>query len=77
MSAPEVEVAHLREALIKVVEALDTEGLERSEAYAIAVAALHRSGPRPHSCSFCGNAFEFPGQLREHLDRVHASWAAA
>jgi hypothetical protein len=77
MSAPEVEVAHLREALIKIIEALDAQGLDHSEAYLVAVAALATPGPRPCRCSVCGTSFRWPGELAEHLARVHGSWAAA
>jgi hypothetical protein len=73
----DLEVAHLREALVRIIEVLDAEDRADSEAYLVATAALHRPGPRSCSCRFCGNAFDFPGQLAEHLDRVHGSWAAA
>jgi hypothetical protein len=70
------EVARLREALVKVVEALDAEGRADSEAYLLALAALHRAGPRPRRCRQCGATFDWPGQEDEHFRNVH-KWLPA
>jgi hypothetical protein len=73
VSAPsrDLEAVRLRSTLVRISEILEDEGRTDSEAYLFALAALHRPGPRSCSCRLCGNRFAFPGQLAEHLDRVH------
>jgi hypothetical protein len=71
------DVAHLRAALVRIVETLDAEGLVESEAYVIALAALHQSGPRSYRCDICRAMFAWPGEVVAHVDRVHGGSVAA
>lgn len=71
LAADAIEVGWLRGALVRVAELLEDGAPD--EAYAFAVAASEPPIVLRYACPNCGNKYEWPGQLDDHL-RFAGCW---